>query len=217
MRKIPPVELVLAGERVLLNPNQRRIGLTGGIATGKTTVAQWLIEAGIPVLDADSYAREAVQPGTDILARIVDRYGPQILQANGHLDRQQLGNRVFQDAHERQWLEQQIHPYVRDRFLMALTTTHAATPTLTLVIPLLFEAQMTDLVTEVWVVTCSLAQQQDRLMHRNQLSPEQALARMQSQMDLAAKVAQADVVLDNTGTREGLWEQVQQAIERYPP
>lgn len=197
-----------------LNPQQRRIGLTGGIATGKTTVAQCLAQAQIPVLDADLYAREAVQPGTAAFARIVDRYGATILQADGTLDRQQLGNRVFQDAHERQWLEQQIHPYVRDRFLTALTTTHRATPTLALVIPLLFEAQMTDLVTEIWVVTCTLAQQQARLIRRNQLSPEQALARIHSQLDLAVKVQQANVVLDNTTTPERLWAQVQVAIAR---
>lgn len=195
-----------------LNPQQRRIGLTGGIATGKTTVAQYLAQAQIPVLDADQYAREAVQPGTSVLARIVDRYGATILQADGTLDRQQLGDRVFANPHERQWLEQQIHPYVRDRFVTALTTTHHATPTLVLVIPLLFEAQMTDLVTEIWVVTCTPAQQQARLMHRNQLSPEQALARIQSQLDLAVKVQQADVVLDNTTTLENLWAQVQAAI-----
>ncbi len=197
-----------------LNPQQRRIGLTGGIATGKTTVAQCLAQAQIPVLDADQYAREAVQPGTAGLARIVDRYGSTMLQADGTLDRQQLGNRVFQDAHERQWLEQQIHPYVRDRFLTALTTTHLATPTLALAIPLLFEAGMTDLVTEIWVVTCTPVQQKIRLMNRNQLSLEQALARIQSQLDLAVKVKQADVVLDNTTTLENLWTQVQAALDR---
>ncbi|WP_448560658.1 dephospho-CoA kinase [Trichothermofontia sp.] len=195
-----------------LNPHQRRIGLTGGIATGKTTVARWLAKAKIPVLDADVYAREAVQPGTDILARIVDRYGPRILQADGQLDRSQLGDVIFQDAPERQWLEQQIHPYVRDRFLTALTTTHVTTSSLVLVIPLLFEAQFTPLVTEIWVVTCSPEQQQSRLMQRNHLSPAQALARINSQMDLAAKVAQADVVLDNSTTLDALWAQVQAAI-----
>ncbi|WP_448572275.1 dephospho-CoA kinase [Trichothermofontia sp.] len=197
-----------------LNPQQRRIGLTGGIATGKTTVADFLAAAHIPVLDADVYAREAVQPGTEVLARIRDRYGATILQADGTLDRQRLGDVVFQDARERQWLEQQIHPYVRDRFLTALTTTHLTTPTLALAIPLLFEAKMTDLVTEIWVVTCTPTQQTVRLMDRNQLSLEQALARIQSQWDLAVKVKQADVVLDNTTTLENLWPQVQAALDR---
>lgn len=216
MRKIPPIRLATeqAGLPWRLNPRQRRIGLTGGIATGKTTVAQWLADAEIPVLDADVYAREAVKPGTPIWVRIVDRYGPAILQTDGHLDRQQLGDLVFQNPGERQWLEQQIHPYVHDRFLTALTTTHAATPTLVLVIPLLFEAGLTHLVTEIWVVTCSPDQQQTRLMQRNHLSAEQALARIHSQMDLATKAAQADVVLDNTTTLAALWAQVQAAIAR---
>ncbi|HEY9845127.1 MAG TPA: dephospho-CoA kinase, partial [Candidatus Caenarcaniphilales bacterium] len=92
---------------------QRIIGLTGGIATGKTTVANYLASAyQFPILDADTYAREAVQPGSIVLQKIVERYGPAVLLPDGTLNRAHLGNIIFQDSGERVWLETQIHPYV---------------------------------------------------------------------------------------------------------
>lgn len=95
----------------------RRIGLTGGIGTGKTTVSRYLAKTyQLPILDADIYARNAVKPGSPILKRIADRYGAEILLANGTLNRRYLGQLIFNDAAERQWLEQQIHPYVREAF-----------------------------------------------------------------------------------------------------
>lgn len=190
---------------------QRIIGLTGGIATGKSTVADYLASHHpIPVLDADVYAREAVAVGSPILQAISDRYGPQLILPDGTLDRRQLGSIIFQDAAEKHWLEQQIHPYVRQRFREAMA--QLATPVVVQAIPLLFEAQLTDQVTEIWVVTCTPEQQRQRLMQRNALSRDQAEARIASQMPLAEKVALADVVLDNSGTLEHLFAQVEQAL-----
>ena len=95
----------------------RRIGLTGGIGTGKTTVSRYLAETyQLPILDADIYARNAVEPGSPILKRIADRYGAEILLADGMLNRRHLGQLIFNDTSERQWLEAQIHPYVREAF-----------------------------------------------------------------------------------------------------
>lgn len=189
-----------------------RIGLTGGIATGKTTVAHYLAERyGYPILDADIYAREAVQPGSPILARIAEHFGQSILLTDDNLDRQQLGERIFNDPEERQWLEAQIHPYVRDRFLEALATL-TDQPVVILVIPLLFEAQMTDLVDEIWVVACSPQQQRERLQQRNSLTPKQAQARIDAQMPLREKIAQATVVLDNISTPAALQAQIDQAL-----
>lgn len=197
---------------------QRIIGLTGGIAMGKTTVAQYLSAYQLPVLDADVYAQEAVQPGSAALKAIVERYGQEILLVDGSLDRYRLGNTVFSDPEERLWLERQIHPYVRNCLQTELRslTRH---PVVIVVIPLLFEAKMTDLVTEVWVVRCSQAEQIKRLMQRSssqstarRLTLEQAQARIKSQMGIEQKVAQATVVLDNSATPEALFRQVDLAL-----
>ncbi len=107
-------------------------------------------------------------------------------------------------------MEQQIHPYVRDRFQSELATL--VTPTAVLVVPLLFEAGMTDLVTEIWVVSCSPQQQIERMMKRDRLSLEQAQVRINTQLPLQQKVARADVVLDNSSTLETLLQQVDEAF-----
>jgi dephospho-CoA kinase len=186
---------------------KRIIGLTGGIATGKTTVSNYLAHRyQLPVLDADIYAREAVQVGSPILSKICDRYGSGVQLPDGTLNRKRLGEIVFSNPAQRQWLEQQIHPYVRDRFQSELNTLVA--PTVVLVVPLLFEAEMTDLATEIWVVTCSPEQQLRRMIERDRLSREQAQSRINSQLPLAEKVARADVVLDNSSTPEALLKQV---------
>ena len=201
--------------------SQRRIGLTGGIGTGKTTVSNYLARHyQLPVLDADIYAREAVEPGSPILSQIFARYGADIQLPDRTLNRKRLGEIIFNNPSEKQWLEQQIHPYVRDRFQSELNTLVA--PTVVLVIPLLFEADMTDLVSQIWVVTCSVEQQLHRIMERdsaafpqeNRLSLEQAQARINNQLPLQEKVAGADVVLDNSSTPEALLKQIDLALLR---
>lgn len=191
---------------------RRIIGLTGGIATGKSTVSRYLAtKYHLPVLDADIYAREAVKLGSPVLNAIAQRYGADILLADGNLNRKQLGEIVFNHPDERQWLEQQIHPDVRDRLIRAMNQFSLYT-TVVLVIPLLFEVGMTDLVTEIWVVSCSRQQQIERLMQRDNLSLEQAQARINSQMPIEEKCDRADVVLDNSFTTEFLLKQVDAAI-----
>lgn len=197
--------------------------MTGGIGTGKTTVSHYLATAyNLPVLDADIYARVAVERGSPLLKAIALRYGSDILLADGTLNRRQLGEIVFNSSVERRWLEQLIHPYVRDRLVEAIdelslgniparTQPHPVV----LVIPLLFEAEMTDLVTEIWVVSCSEQQQLERLMQRDKLTLEQAQARINSQLPIAEKAALADVVLDNSTTQEALLKQVDAAIKDF--
>jgi dephospho-CoA kinase len=176
-------------------------------------VANYLIDKyQLPSGDADSYAREAVAPGSSGLTAIVKRYGSQILQSDQSLDRQKLGEIIFQQSSERQWLESLIHPYVRqcfDRDLGNITGTGLA------VIPLLFEANLRATVDEVWVVICTAPQQLQRLQNRNQLTTEQALLRINSQMPLTEKVKLADVVVDNSGSIETLQAQVDQAIQPF--
>lgn len=188
------------------------IGLTGGIATGKSTVSHYLATAyQLPVLDADIYARLAVELGSPVLKAIAQRFGSEILLLDGTLNRRQLGQIVFSSPDELRWLEQQIHPYVRDRLVRAID--ELPLQTVVLVVPLLFEAQMTDLVTQIWVVRCSQQQQQERLMQRDQLTAEAAQARINSQMPIEDKAALADVVLDNSSTSVALLKQVDAAIK----
>jgi dephospho-CoA kinase len=130
---------------------------------------------------------------------------------DGTLNRKRLGEIVFSNPDERKWLEQQIHPYVRDRFQSELDTLVA--PTVVLVVPLLFEAGLTDLVTEIWVVSCSPEQQLRRIIERDNLSLEQAQARLNSQLPIQEKVTRADVVLDNSSTPEALLKQVDAAVK----
>jgi dephospho-CoA kinase len=205
-------------------PPQRVIGLTGGIGMGKSLISDHLETIHhIPVLDADLYAREAVQPGTPVLCDIIDRYGSGILQADGQVDRRRLGEIIFQTPAERQWLENRIHPVVRNRFQQQLTRLSASEhPIVLLVVPLLFEARMTDLVNEIWVVYCSLEQQLERIMRRDRLSLAQAQARIRSQFPIQKKLDKADVRLDNSGTPESLIQQVDQALRnprywQHPP
>lgn len=190
---------------------KRIIGLTGGIGTGKTTVSNYLAHRyQLPVLDADIYAREAVQINSPVLSKIFERYGSGVQLPDGSLNRKSLGNIVFSDPDERKWLEQQIHPYVRSRFESEVSTL--VDPRVVLVVPLLFEANMTDLVTEIWVVSCSPEQQLRRMMERDRLSLEEAQVRLNSQLPLEEKIARADVVLDNSSTSEALLKQVDLAL-----
>ncbi|MFB8794005.1 MAG: dephospho-CoA kinase [Microcoleus sp.] len=201
----------------------RIIGLTGGIATGKTAISNYLADTyKFPILDADLYAREAVYPGSRILNSIVERYGPSILLSDGNLNRSELGNIIFCNPAERQWLEQQIHPYVRRRLIEATESyisrsslVSTSTLTVVLVVPLLFEANMTDLCTAIWVVYCSPSVQLERLMQRDGLSCDRALARIKTQLPLDQKCQKADVVLDNSSTLDSLFMQVNAIVSRF--
>jgi dephospho-CoA kinase len=190
------------------------IGLTGGIAMGKTTVSNYLADwYQLPILDADIYAREAVAVGSPVLGRIADRF-PGVLQADGSLDRAKLGAIVFAEPTERAWLEQQIHPFVRDRLVQERDRHQASNPDVpvVLVVPLLFEVEMTDLVDQIWVIYCPRAHQLQQLMRRDGLTLDQATARIASQMPIEEKRDRADVLLDNSGSPAALLAQVDAAI-----
>lgn len=197
----------------MVKPHQQRIiGLTGGIATGKSTVSDYLATTHqLPILDADIYAREAVDLGSPILNTLAQRYGDAILLADGALNRRHLGTIIFNQPDEKQWVEQQIHPFVRQRFTQ-VSSEYSHTQTLVYVIPLLFEANLTHLVTEIWVVVCNPKQQQQRLIARNHLSESEAQARIENQLPLSEKIAQADWVLDNSDVRTFLYQQVDTAL-----
>jgi len=195
------------------NIPSRIIGLTGGIGTGKTAVSKYLAQQyELPVLDADIYAREAVTKDSPILPAIYAHYGDSIKLPDGNLNRPALGDIIFNNVKEKQWLESKIHPYIRDRFEQELHQIQ--NDTIVLVIPLLFEANLTDMVTEIWVVNCDRILQIARLQQRNSLTLEQAQARIHNQLPLSEKVALADVVLDNNSDLNHLFYQVDRAISQ---
>jgi dephospho-CoA kinase len=186
----------------------RLIGITGGIGTGKSTVTNYLhTRYHLPIWDADLYARSAVAIGSPILQAISQRYPTGILQLDGTLDRRRLGEIIFNDLTERQWLDAQIHPYVRHCFEQEIGQP-ASNASAVLAIPLLFEAQMTDLVTEIWVVSCDLSTQLQRVMTRDHIDEAAAQVRIDSQMSLADKIALADVNLDNSTNITNLKQQI---------
>lgn len=192
----------------------RIIGLTGGIATGKTTVSRYLAEKyHLPILDADLYAREAVAINSPILQAIYQRYGDAVKLPDGNLNRQALGKIIFTQPQEKEWLESQIHPYVRTKFVSALATLNH--PLIVLVIPLLFEANMTDLVNEIWVVTSPETTQIERIQTRDGLTKSQAIARINNQLPLQTKIARADFILDNRGNLPDLYQQIDAKLVNY--
>jgi dephospho-CoA kinase len=188
----------------------RRIGLTGGIASGKSSVGRLLAAQGLPLLDADVYAREALAPGSPGGQAVLERYGAGVRAPGGAIDRAALGQIVFSDGAERRWLEELVHPLVRARFAAELEAL-VAEPLVVLVVPLLFEAGLEALCSEVWLVDCNETQKLQRLMARDGLGEADARARIAAQWPLARKRQLADVVLNNRGGPEQLATQVEQA------
>jgi dephospho-CoA kinase len=192
---------------------QRIIGITGGIATGKTIVSNYLHDTyGLPILDADLYARQALTG--DRLTKLHDRYGKLIFDDQYNLDRRKLGAIVFESANDLKWLEALIHPYVQES--LANQAQNLSPSTVVMVIPLLFEAKMENLVTETWAIACDSQQQLQRLMARNQLSKSEALQRISSQMSQAEKIELADVVIVNSHDNRELFYQVDRALINAP-
>jgi dephospho-CoA kinase len=192
---------------------QRIIGITGGIATGKTTVTDYLAKTfQLPILDADLYARQALTE--ERLAKISDRYGKLIIDDHGNLDRRKLGAIIFASGVERQWLEMLIHPYVQE--CLTKEAQRLAPATVVMAIPLLFEAKMQDLVTETWVVACDYQQQLQRLIDRNHLSKNEAIERIASQMPQSEKMELADFVIINSGDHEKLFSQIDRILLNSP-
>lgn len=165
-------------------------------------MGQWLAARGLPVLDADAYAREALADGSEGAQAVLEHFGERV-RATGSatsaavLDRAALGQIVFNAVPERRWLEQLVHPMVRQRFDADLQRL-AAEPVVVLMVPLLFEAGLEGLCSEVWLVDCTEEQQRQRLMARDGLSDAEARARLGAQWPIQQKRDLADLVIDNT-------------------
>jgi dephospho-CoA kinase len=188
-----------------------RVGLTGGVASGKSTVAALLRELGAVVVDSDVLAREVVEPGTPGLAAVVEAFGPEVLDADGRLDRPALGALVFGDEPARRRLEGILHPLIRAR----AAELEAAAPEGAVVvhdIPLLVETGQADRFDAVVVVDVPVETQVDRMVRDRGMSREDALARVKAQASREARLAVATHVVENTGTREDLRDRVTEVL-----
>lgn len=190
-----------------------RIGLTGGIASGKTTVANRFRTLGVPVIDADAVARSVVVPGQPALAEIVRRFGPDILAGSGTLDRRKLRDIVFADRDARADLETILHPRIRAQMEQQAAT--AVGPYLVLEIPLLIEGGATDRVDRILVVDVDESVQIARLTARDGGSAEQAREILASQVSRAARRARADDLLVNAGNLSDLQAAVDRLHAQY--
>lgn len=179
------------------------VGLTGGIATGKSTVSAQLKALGFPVVDADIIARRVVEPGTPALKRIVSTFGSGVLNADNTLDRKALGDIIFRDEAKRRALNAIVHPAVRRAMLWDVVKAWMRGERVCIVdVPLLVESNLWRLVGRVVVVYCARDVQLQRLMKRDDSTEDEATRRLNSQMLIDDKLAYADDVVDNSGRPE---------------
>ncbi|GGI31625.1 dephospho-CoA kinase [Staphylococcus chromogenes] len=188
------------------------IGLTGGIATGKSTVAELLKAHGFKIVDADIASRKAVEKGSEGLKNVVAEFGEEALTEEGEMNREYIGQQIFYDDLKREKLNAIIHPIVREIMENEKKQYLAQGYDVVMDIPLLFENGLEKTVDEVWLVYTSPSIQIDRLMERNQLSIEDAKARIYSQISIDKKSRMADVVIDNFGTKLELKQNLEQAL-----
>ncbi|MEI3596986.1 MULTISPECIES: dephospho-CoA kinase [unclassified Oceanobacillus] len=192
------------------------IGLTGSIATGKSTVAKMFRQLGIPVIDADILAREVVEPGEDAYKEVIETFGEDILLEDKTLNRKQLGEIVFTDETKRKQLNGIVHPAIRKKMLEKRDHfIREGNQCVVLDIPLLFESKLQEFVDKVLVVYADQEIQLQRLMARNEFTEEEAMQRIQSQMPVKEKASLADAVINNNSTKEETYEQLRQLLEKW--
>ncbi|HDI0906732.1 TPA: dephospho-CoA kinase [Staphylococcus aureus] len=189
------------------------IGLTGGIASGKSTVSELLSVFGFKVVDADKAAREAVKKGSKGLAQVREVFGDEAIDENGEMNRRYMGDLVFNHPEKRLELNAIIHPIVRDIMEEEKQEYLKQGYNVIMDIPLLFENELENTVDEVWVVYTSESIQMDRLMQRNNLSLEDAKARVYSQISIDKKSRMADHVIDNLGDKLELEQNLERLLE----
>lgn len=196
-----------------MSPAPFRVALTGGIASGKSTVAGLFAALSVPVIDSDVIAREVVEPGQPALAEVVAGFGSGILDASGRIDRRRLRERIFADPGARRRLESILHPAIRAE--MARQSLAAGGPYQLLVIPLLAEGGRRDHVDRVLLVDVPEELQVERLVQRDGVSHEQARASLDAQATRAARLALADDVICNTGAADELGAAVAELDSKY--
>lgn len=189
------------------------LGLTGSIATGKSTVAQLFIRENIPIIDADQISHQVIEPNQRAYQQVLRAFGDDILSSDQKINRKKLAELIFNDKAKRDLLNQIVHPIIIDQLIeerdRLISEGHAL---VVLDIPLLYELNLTNLVDKVIVVYTTRKTQLDRLMHRDQLTKLEAEQRINSQISIEEKKQKADYVIDNNGTKEVTAEQFEQLL-----
>jgi dephospho-CoA kinase len=188
------------------------VGLTGGVGSGKSTVASHFEALGVPVIDADILARQVVAPGQPALLEITDYFGEEVLK-EGHLDRALLRRKIFADDHQRRWLEGLLHPLIYEAIEQQIASLSA--PYVLIVVPLLLEAGRQDLVDRVLVVDVDPKVQIQRVVGRDQLESSEVENMLKAQINRETRLAAADDVLDNSGSPDDLPEMVLKLNQFY--
>ena len=194
-------------------PNPLRVALTGGIASGKSTVAALFARQGVPVIDLDEIAREVVAPGSALLTQVIDRFGPGVRRRYGSLDRRALREIIFKDSGARRELEALLHPVIRARAAERSATAGGAYQII--VIPLLAESGAASQYDRVLIVDCDAALQRARLKQRDGASSELAAAALAAQASRAERLSLADDVINNDGETAALEPQVLELHQQY--
>ncbi len=190
-----------------------KVGLTGGIGSGKSTVSNMFTSLGIPIIDSDVIAHEVVKPGETGLEQVVARFGEDILNPDGTLNRQRLRNLVFEDAEARKDLEQILHPLIRIRSNECLA--EIATPYVILSIPLLVEADLTASVDRILVVDCPEQIQLKRICKRDDITPDKAKAILSAQCSRSQRLEVADDIIDSNQPLDEIRRRVESLHNSY--
>ena len=182
--------------------NQRRIGLTGGIASGKTTITNYIKKhKNIPILDADNLSRELIKPNTYGYKKILDYFGNKIIDNESNsereINRKLLRNIIFKHSESKEWIEKLLHPLIKEKMIEECSQ-YKNNQTIVLVIPLLFEAKFEDICTEIWLVKCPRETQKKRLMRRDKISEKEAYDSINLQLSFEEKRKYSDIILDNS-------------------
>ena len=197
-----------------LKNKQRRIGLTGGIASGKSTIANYIKKyRDIPILDADQYSKELIKPKGNCYKKVVAYFGPQIVDeysSVNEINRALLKKIIFENSIHRKWIQNLLHPLIKEK-MIEKCNQFDKNKILLLVIPLLFEAKFTDICTEIWLVKCPKEVQKKRLMKRNIISENEAEKIINLQLNFEDKSKFSDVILDNSDNKQ-LWKNTIQKL-----
>ena len=182
--------------------NQRRIGLTGGIASGKTTISDYIRKhKKIPILDADSFSRELIKPNTYEYKKILDYFGNQIIDnknnSSNAINRKLLRDIIFKNSESKEWIEKLLHPLIKEKMIEECIR-YKDNQIIVMVIPLLFEANFEDICTEIWLVKCPKELQKKRLIARDKISEKEAYDSINLQLSFEEKRKFSDIILDNS-------------------
>ena len=204
----------MGNQEKLIN-NQRRIGLTGGIATGKTTISNYIRQyKRIPIVDSDNLSKELIKPNTDGYKKIIDHFGTKIidnLSSEKIINRKLLREIIFEDEKQREWIQNYLHPLIKEK-IIEKCYQYKNSRVVLLEIPLLFEAKFTDICTEIWLVKCPREIQVKRLIERDKIREDEASRIINIQLNFETKSKLSDIILDNSDKQSRWINQIKKLI-----